>query len=89
VRPLDLDTVLRSLSKTNRIVVVEEGPTLGEWASGLPGQVAQAAVHDLDDAWIVATNETPIPYSPTLEDAFLPNGDSIAEAVLARLGVPA
>ena len=36
--------------------------------------------------WIVATDETPIPYSPTLEDAFLPSAESIVESVRARLG---
>jgi pyruvate/2-oxoglutarate/acetoin dehydrogenase E1 component len=35
----------------------------------------------------VATDETPIPYSPTLEDAFMPNSSSIADSVRARLGV--
>ena len=42
--------------------------------------------HDLDDAWIIATDETPIPYSPTLEDAFMPNTDSIVAEVRGRLG---
>ena len=44
-----------------------------------------AALHDLDDAWIVATDETPIPYSPSLEDAFLPSPGAIVASVRERL----
>ena len=89
LRPLDLPTVLESVARTNRIVAVEEGPRTGGWAAGLLGAVAEEGLHDLDDAWILATAETPIPYSPTLEDAFLPQADAIAGSVAARLGVSA
>jgi pyruvate/2-oxoglutarate/acetoin dehydrogenase E1 component len=84
LRPLDLDTVLESVAKTNRLLAVEEGPRTGGWATGVLGAVAEAALHDLDDAWIVATDETPIPYSPTLEDAFIPNAAAIVESVANR-----
>jgi acetoin:2,6-dichlorophenolindophenol oxidoreductase subunit beta len=86
LRPLDLETVLRSVEKTNRLVAVEEGPRLGGWAANLVGAVAAEALHDLDDAWVVATGETPIPYSPPLEDEFMPTADSIAAAVRERAG---
>ena len=86
LRPLDVETVLESVSRTNRLLVVEEGPRTGGWATGLLGAVAEAALHDLDDAWILATEETPVPYSPVLEDAFLPDAGKIAEVVRARLG---
>ncbi len=89
LRPLDLDTVLASVARTNRLLAVEEGPQLGGWAAGLLGAVAAEALHDLDDAWILATAETPIPYSPTLEDAFLPDSDVIVDSVRSRLGVAA
>jgi pyruvate/2-oxoglutarate/acetoin dehydrogenase E1 component len=88
LRPLDLDTVLASVAKTNRLLAVEEGPRTGGWANGLLGAVTEHALHDLDDAWIVATGETPIPYSPTLEDAFIPDAEAIAAAVRGRLGTP-
>jgi len=86
LRPLDVETVLDSVSRTNRIVAVEEGPRTGGWAAGLLGAVAEAGLHDLDDAWIVATEETPVPYSPSLEDAFLPDNARIVESVQGRLG---
>jgi pyruvate/2-oxoglutarate/acetoin dehydrogenase E1 component len=87
LRPLDVETVLESVAKTNRLVAVEEGPRTGGWATGLVGAVAERGLHDLDDAWIVATDETPVPYSPTLEDAFLPDADAIVASVRERLGV--
>ena len=86
LRPLDLETVLRSVERTNRLVAVEEGPRLGGWAANLVGAVAAEALHDLDDAWVVATGETPVPYSPPLEDDFMPTADSIAAAVRERAG---
>jgi pyruvate/2-oxoglutarate/acetoin dehydrogenase E1 component len=87
LRPLDVGTVLESVAKTNRLVAVEEGPRTGGWSTGVLGAVTEAGLHDLDDAWIVATDETPIPYSPTLEDAFMPSSDTIANAVRERLGI--
>ena len=85
LRPLDLATVLESVEKTNRLLAVEEGPRTGGWATGVLGAVAEAALHDLDDAWIIATDETPIPYSPTLEDAFMPDAETIVADVRGRL----
>jgi pyruvate/2-oxoglutarate/acetoin dehydrogenase E1 component len=87
LRPLDLETVLESVSRTNRLLAVEEGPRTGGWATGLLGSVAERGLHDLDDAWIIATDETPIPYSPTLEDAFMPDTDAIIASVRTRAGV--
>jgi acetoin:2,6-dichlorophenolindophenol oxidoreductase subunit beta len=87
LRPLDHDTVVASVRKTSRMVAVEEGPELGGWASGLVGAVAERALGDLDDVWTLTTPDTPIPYSPTLEDAYLPGADAIARSVLARLSV--
>jgi len=86
LRPLDVATVLESVARTNRVLAVEEGPRTGGWATGLLGAVAEQGLHDLDDAWILATDETPVPYSPTLEDAFLPDAAKIAGAVRERLG---
>jgi acetoin:2,6-dichlorophenolindophenol oxidoreductase subunit beta len=89
LRPLDHETVLESVAKTNRVMVVEEGTRVGGWAANLLGIVAAEGLHDLDDAWILATGDTPAPYSPSLEDAWLPGPAEIAAAVRARLGVAA
>jgi len=87
LRPLDLETVLESVARTHRLLAVEEGPRTGGWAAGLLGMVAEAGLLELDDAWIIATEETPIPYSPTLEDAYLPETDVILASVRERAGV--
>jgi pyruvate/2-oxoglutarate/acetoin dehydrogenase E1 component len=89
LRPLDVETVLESVARTNRIVAVEEGPLIGGWAANLLGIVAAEGLHDLDDAWAIATPETPIPYSPSLEDPFLPSEGRIVSEVAGRLGVAA
>ncbi len=86
LRPLDLETVLESVSRTNRLLAVEEGPRTGGWATGLLGAVAEGGLHDLDDVWIVATDETPIPYSPPLEDAYIPDAPAIVASVRSRMG---
>jgi len=51
--------------------------------------ITAEALDQLDDAWIVSTGATPAPYSPTLEDAWLPSATGIAAAVRERLGVAA
>jgi acetoin:2,6-dichlorophenolindophenol oxidoreductase subunit beta len=86
LRPLDVEGVLRSVAKTNRLFAVEEGPRTGGWAAGLLGSVAAEGLDELDDVWMLNTEETPVPYSPTLEDAFLPDGEKIVVAVRERLG---
>ena len=85
IRPLDAETILGSVAKTNRIVAVEEGPLTGGWAGEVLACVTEQALGDLDDAWRIATPNTPIPYSPPLEDAFLPGADRIAAEILRRL----
>jgi acetoin:2,6-dichlorophenolindophenol oxidoreductase subunit beta len=89
LRPLDHETVLESVAKTNRLLAVEEGARVGGWAANLLGIVAAEGLDELDDAWILATEDTPAPYSPTLEDAWLPGPAEIAAAVRERLGVAA
>ncbi len=86
IRPFDAETVLGSVAKTNRIVVVEEGPLTGGWAAEVLARVTTEGLTDLDDAWRIAHGEGPVPYSPPLEDAFLPSAGRIASEVLERLG---
>ena len=84
VRPIDLETIIRSVQKTNRIAVVEEGPLTGGWAGEVLALVTEQGLGDLDDAWRITTDNTPIPYSPPLEDAFLPGTERIVSEVLSR-----
>jgi pyruvate/2-oxoglutarate/acetoin dehydrogenase E1 component len=86
LRPLDGETVLKSLAKTNRLVVVEEGPLTGGWAGEVMALVAERGLHDIDDAWRIATPDHPIPYSPPLEDEFLPGPARIVDEIRTRVG---
>jgi pyruvate/2-oxoglutarate/acetoin dehydrogenase E1 component len=85
LRPFDLEAVLASVRKTNRIVAVEEGPLTGGWAGEVLASVTEHALGHLDDAWRIATPNHPIPYSPALEDAFLPGAERIASVIRKRL----
>ncbi len=89
LRPLDRGAIAESLSKTNRLAAVEEGPRTGGWAGEVLAVAAEESLDDVDDLWRITTPEHPIPYSPTLEDAFLPGAEAIAASVRARLGVAA
>lgn len=85
LRPLDTETILRSVESTNRLLVVEEGPETGGWAGEVLARVAESALGSLDTAWRLTTPDHPIPYSPLLEDAFLPGAEAIVRSVTERL----
>ena len=86
LRPLDGDTILASLEKTTRVVVVEEGPLTGGWGGEVLAVVAERGLGDVDDMWRITTPDTPVPYSPPLEDAHLPGAHRIVAEVSRRLG---
>jgi pyruvate/2-oxoglutarate/acetoin dehydrogenase E1 component len=84
IKPLDIETVIASVERTTRLLVVEEGPLSGGWAGEVMARVTEQALGSLDDAWRLATADTPIPYSPPLEDAFLPGPAAIIQSVKER-----
>jgi pyruvate/2-oxoglutarate/acetoin dehydrogenase E1 component len=86
LRPIDMSTVLRSVARTNRLVVVEEGPRTGGWSAQVLAEVTEHALDELDAAWRMATPDHPIPYSPPLEDAFF-GASSIAQRIREHLGI--
>ena len=85
LRPLDAGTIVASLEKTNRIVVVEEGPLTGGWAGEVLAIAIEQGLGSLDDAWRITTPDSPVPYSPPLEDAHLPGAERIATEIAGRL----
>ena len=88
LRPLDMDTVLGSVRKTRRIVVVDEGWRSGSLAAEILARIAESAFYDLDaPVGRVCSVEVPMPYPKHLEDAALPQPERIVEAV--RAVVPA
>jgi acetoin:2,6-dichlorophenolindophenol oxidoreductase subunit beta len=86
LRPFDLTTILDSVTRTKRILVVEEGPRTGGWAAEVLASVVEQRIGSLQMAWRLAMPDVPLPYSPPLEDAFLPDAARITASVLQRLG---
>ena len=85
VRPLDVDTIAQSVEKTGRLLIVEEGPRTGGWAGEVLARIVERSIGDVEVAWRITTADTPIPYSPPLEDAFLPSPESIVASVLEHM----
>ncbi|RIK88417.1 MAG: pyruvate dehydrogenase complex E1 component subunit beta [Hyphomicrobiales bacterium] len=84
IRPLDFDTVLASVRKTNRLVVVEEGFPQSSVGDHIASQVMQRAFDHLDAPVItVAGKDVPMPYAANLEKLALPSVAEVVEAVKA------
>ncbi|MEN0019788.1 MAG: pyruvate dehydrogenase complex E1 component subunit beta [Planctomycetota bacterium] len=82
IRPLDIDAVLESVKKTNRIVVVDQSWPFGSVASEIITQVIEHGFDYLDHQPLrVNTEDVPTPYAKNLEAAYLPNADKIVAAV--------
>lgn len=82
IRPLDKETIIKSVTKTGRLVIVHEANLTG----GIGGEIAALAAKEAFgylDAPIerVAAPDTPVPFSPTLEDFYIPNEEAILRAV--------
>jgi len=82
IAPLDIDTILGSVHKTGRLVIVDEDFKPAGMGAEISALVTEQAWDDLD-APIRRVNglHTPVPYSPALEAAVVPNKDSIAAAI--------
>jgi len=87
LRPLDLDTILSSVRKTNRCVIVEEGWPHGGVGANLAALIGEQAFDDLDaPVQRVTGADVPMPYSKPLEDIAYPHEPQVVSAVLATLG---
>jgi pyruvate/2-oxoglutarate/acetoin dehydrogenase E1 component len=85
--PLDEETILQSVRKTNRCLVVHEDTKTGGIAGEIAAILCEKAFGDLDGPLMrVTALDTPVPYSPPLEEYFLPNAKKVFDAakVLAR-----
>ena len=82
IRPIDYKTVIESVKKTNRMVILEEAWPLGNISTELTYMVQRNAF-DYLDAPIrrINTKDTPLPYAPTLVEAWLPNTKDVIEAI--------
>ncbi len=85
--PLDRDAILASVKKTNKLLVVHEDTRTGGVAGEVAALVCENIFEELDGPILRVTSlDTPVPYSPPLEEHFLPNAEKIAAAAreLAR-----
>ncbi|MEJ6981050.1 pyruvate dehydrogenase complex E1 component subunit beta [Pedobacter sp. P351] len=82
VRPIDYDTIINSVKKTNRLVIVEEAWPLGSIATEITFKVQKDAFDYLDAPVIrVVSADVPLPYAPTLIKEALPNAERVVSAV--------
>jgi pyruvate/2-oxoglutarate/acetoin dehydrogenase E1 component len=82
LRPLDDATILASLRKTKRVVIVDEGWRTGSLSAEIAMRIVEQGFYDLDAPIArVCTEEVPIPYPKHLEDAALPSPARIVAAV--------
>src|SRR6476646_8066232 len=87
LRPLDLHTILQSVRRTNRCVVVEEGWPHGGVGANLAALIGEQAFDDLDaPVQRVTGADVPMPYSKPLEDIAYPHEQQVVHAALLALG---
>ncbi len=82
VKPLDYETIIQSVKKTNRLVILEEAWPFGNVSTEITYQVQNIAFDYLDAPIVkINTADTPAPYSPTLLKEWLPNHNDVIKAV--------
>jgi len=82
VRPLDINTVIESVKKTNRLVILEEAWPFGNVSTEITFQVQEKAFDYLDAPIVkINTADTPAPYSPVLLKEWIPNSNDVVKAV--------
>jgi pyruvate dehydrogenase E1 component beta subunit len=88
LRPLDMHTVIASVGRTHRAIVVDEGWKSGSLSAEVAARLAEEALYELDaPVCRVCSREVPVPYARQLEEASLPSVDAIvaaARALVAR-----
>lgn len=86
--PLDLDTVLKSVQKTNRAVVIEETWKTGGFSGTIASNIQEAAFDDLDGPVLrINGPDIPAPYARNIEEATIPNAEWIVESVTYNFGL--
>jgi pyruvate dehydrogenase E1 component beta subunit len=86
LRPLDLDTILESVRKTNRAVIVEEGWPHGGVGANLAALIQGQAFDDLDAPIERVTGaDVHMPYSKRMEQAAIPHAENVVSAALQTL----
>jgi pyruvate dehydrogenase E1 component beta subunit len=79
--PLDRETILQSVKKTGKVIIVHEAPTFGGFGGEIAALIAEEAFYSLDaPIKRVGAPFTPVPASPILEKFYLPNAEKIVKA---------
>jgi len=87
--PLDIDAIVESVRRTNRLVVAHEAVRQGGFGAEIAAQAGLAAFDFLDaPVERVGAPFAPVPFSPPLEDDWLPGADDVHAAARATLGLP-
>ncbi|TNE80099.1 MAG: alpha-ketoacid dehydrogenase subunit beta [Gammaproteobacteria bacterium] len=87
LRPLDNQTIMASVRKTRRAVIVDEGWRTGSLSAEIAARIHEQAFYDLDAPVVrLCSEEVPIPYAKHLEEAALPQPEKIVRAVRELLG---
>ncbi len=87
LRPLDTATILDSVTRTHRAVIVDEGWRSGSISAEISARIVEGAFYELDAPVArVCSAEAPMPYAKHLEDAALPQVPAIVECVRAMVG---
>ena len=86
--PLDLDTVVKSVRKTNRAVVIEETWKTGGFSGTIASNIQEAAFDDLDGPVLrINGPDVPAPYARNIEEATIPSAEWIVESVTYNFGL--
>ncbi|MCC2664880.1 MAG: dehydrogenase component, partial [Geminicoccaceae bacterium] len=87
LKPLDLETIVQSVKRTNRLVVVHEGWKFGGFGGEIAASVTEAAFDWLDAPVVrVGAPDVPMPFNDRLERAVIPNAERIVAAVKGLFG---
>ena len=88
VQPLDTETILTSVRKTHRALIVHEAVRFGGIGAEIAAQIQENAFDDLDaPVGRIGAPFSPVPFSPPLEQAYLPNAQKIADGVKDLIGL--
>jgi pyruvate/2-oxoglutarate/acetoin dehydrogenase E1 component len=80
--PLDMETIIESVNRTSRLLVVQESPASGSWGATVISNVIKDAFDFLDaPPALISGDSTPVPYAAVLEQAWLPSTGRICDAI--------
>ena len=87
LNPLDKETILQSVTKTGRAMIIEESPKTGGWGAEVAAVIAEEMMeYLLAPIRRVAAPDTPVPFAPVMENAYVPSNERITKEILEVIG---